>query len=164
MDPLFGLIPLTYFCANALDQVNISYVGQDKPVDAYSDCVAHPSMLIYGLIGSPFVIICPNFWTHVSSYPPPNNCLTVNTSIDRFRGNGESLIYYKLWMLFESIVNYYLSSRTLAVGRILEVNQCVALNAQDARYNARSYLYYFACKSPLSCFLLGLFGFSEVIC
>ena len=116
------------------------------PSDAYTKCELETTIVAYNLVGSPFVVICPIFWMSLGDLPPENNCLTISTYINRFRGDGQSLIQYKLWVILDMLARYYIHGATAKTLQVAEVNKCVALSSKDSSMNARNYAYYVACE------------------
>ena len=94
-----------------------------------------------------WVVVCPSFFTiGLQAVPPPRNCLTISTYINRFQSNGASLTQFQLWVLLEEIVHIYIYATTGAVTDVADVNKCVRLSAQASSENARNYLFYVASK------------------
>lgn len=141
----------TFLCPTAANQFPITTNG--KQVDLYINCLQRTTSVASYLNPSPYIVLCPKFWT--SPYPllpPQNNCLSVNTFTNRFRGNGETLCAYKMWMLLEEIVHYYIgaSSKASLEPETYDVNKAFRLSADKAVHNGVSYAYYAASKSPAS--------------
>ncbi len=142
-----------FLCVTAPDQFTYRL---DGPKDAYTDCVADPTMTSDYLGFSPprqYIILCPSFFTsNLVSVPPLNTCLTVNTSINKFRGNGLELRVYKMWILLAMITHYYLyvSTGISATINTNDVNKCLRLAANQSLLNANNYLYYAASESSLT--------------
>ena len=94
--------------------------------------------------------------SNIVSVPPPNTCLTVNQSTNRFNGNGQSVWLFKMWILLENIVHYYLfttkGTQALTLANRNDPNKCFRLGAEASSLNARNYIYYAASKSPFSKF------------
>lgn len=137
----------TLLCVTAPEQFTYNY---DGPVDAYTSCLANPTTTSsYPGFDPPkqYIVLCPSFFTsNIVTVPPPNNCLTVNTYINRFRGNGQSFWLYKIWILLEMITHYYLYASTALVGitNTNDANKCFRLPAEQSSLNANNYVYYVA--------------------
>ena len=117
--------------------------------DAYQKCNQSPAGPIFQLQSTPYIIVCPAFFNiaNLDDLPPDNNCLRISTYINRFQDNGRLLVQYRLWILAEMIVSFYLSSTTLTlIEDASDVNRCVRLAPADSMLNARSYVYYVACE------------------
>lgn len=134
-----------------------TYTINGRPTDAYTDCLANPtttSSYIGFVPPKQFIILCPSFFTSdIVSIPPPNNCLTVNTSINRFRGNGLKTWDFKMWILLGMIIHYYLytSTGSIAVTNTNDANKCFRLAPGQSVLNANNYIYYAASKSYFDC-------------
>ena len=142
---------VSFFCVTAPGQ--FSFELDNNPRDSYDDCKANPQTTTYFPIfqpPQPFVIICPSFFTsNIAALPPPNHCLSVNTLTNRFRGNGESLWLYQMWILMSMITHYYLWTSTQVADFLSEndVNTLYGLSSSQARLSVNSYVYYAASKS-----------------
>ena len=140
----------TLVCVTAPEQFTYTYHGR---VDAYTSCLANPNTTSnYPGFDPPkqYIILCPSFFTsNIVSVPPPNNCLTVIKYINKFVGNGQSFLLYKMWILLEMITHYYLyaSTRALGISNTTDVNKCLGLPAEQSSLNANNYVYYAASKS-----------------
>ncbi len=142
-----------FLCVTAPNQFTYTI---DDPKDAYTDCVADPTMTSDYLGFSPprqYIILCPSFFTsNLVSVPPLSTCLTVNTSINKFRGNGLEFRVYKMWILLAMITHYYLYASTgiSATINTNDVNRCLRLAADQSLLNANNYVYYAASESSLT--------------
>ena len=91
---------------------------------------------------------------NIVSVPPPNTCLTVDQSTNRFNGNGQSVWLFKMWILLENIVHYYLfttkGTQALTLADRNDPNKCFRIGAKASSLNAFNYVYYAASKSPFS--------------
>ena len=155
-----GAPVLTCVTAAGQFKYKITTTGQEE--DAYTECLRKPTEVAKSMSGTSFIILCPNFFTSPSmpAKPPPNNCLTVNTYINRFQGfqkdrTGAEMVQYQLWVLLEEILHYYIfrtSSQweTLTIADIYDANQCLRLSAKDSTENPHNYLYYVASEFCLS--------------
>ncbi|CAF9919648.1 MAG: hypothetical protein ALECFALPRED_001248 [Alectoria fallacina] len=137
----------TILCVTAPEQFTYSI---DGPRDAYTDCLANPTTTSYYpgfLPPKQYIVLCPSFFTsNIVSIPPPSNCLTVTTYINRFRGNGLSLSGYKMWILLVMITHYYLYASTglVNITSTNDVNKCFRLGAEESSLNVNNYAYYAA--------------------
>ena len=142
---------VSLMCVTAPDQFVFRYDGLR---DAYSDCLAQP-LTPASYIGfdppKQYVILCPSFFSDaLAAVPPPATCLTVNTYINRFRGDGQTFWAYKMWVLLSMITHYYLYTSTrklLSITNIGDVNKCFRLPAEQSSLNSNSYIFYAASKS-----------------
>ena len=141
---------VTFLCVNAPEQFKYRLGGIK---DAYTECVAKPNVASNYIGFVPpmqYVILCPSFFnSDIDPVPPPNRCLTVNTHINRFIGDGQSLWGYQMWMLLQMITHYYLFVTTGSVGitNTNDVNKCFLTEAKEAILEANNYLYYAASRS-----------------
>lgn len=138
---------VSFLCVTAPEQFVYTNNGRR---DAYNDCVANP-LTPSSYIGfdppKQYVILCPSFFTtNLVSVPPRGTCLTVETYINRFRGNGQSFWAYKMWLLLAMITHYYLytSTRLLSITNTADVNKCFRLEAEQSSLNANNYVFYAA--------------------
>lgn len=139
----------SFFCVTAKDQFSYRHNGVDR--DAYTDDCSTTTVGHYrGFIPpQPWITLCPSFFTsNIVSVPPPNTCLTVNQSTNRFNGNGQNVWLFKMWILLENIVHYYLftTKGTLAFTLVNrnDPNKCFGLGAEASSLNAFNYVYYAA--------------------
>ncbi|MCJ1460078.1 hypothetical protein MMC28_010457 [Mycoblastus sanguinarius] len=151
----------SFFCVTGPNQLLTNAVD-DVTVDEYTQCLDEQQKPIGGgkatitvmraVIGTPFIIICPVLWSFKSrTTPPVSNCLTINTSINRFHGDGQDLLTYLPWMFLHEIVHIYVEESLYLLGdpspeavERYDVNKCVRLSALNAVGNAQSYCYHVA--------------------
>ena len=92
--------------------------------------------------------------SNIVSVPPPNTCLTVNQSTNRFNGNGQNVWLFKMWILLEDIVYYYLFTTTgtqaFTLANRNDPNKCFRLGAEASSLNAFNYVYYAASEYRFS--------------
>ena len=141
----------TFFCPTAAGQFQANLKGGQ--IDLYIHCLQTETSVAFYLNPLPYIVLCSKFWTSpYARSPPSNNCLSVNTYINKFRGNGETLYAFNMWILLEEIVHYYLtaSSKTSLKQEVYDVNKAFRLSADKAVANAVSYSYYAASKSSAS--------------
>lgn len=137
----------TLLCVTEPGQFMYKFDGQK---DAYTECLASPTTTSKYIGFDPpkqYIIVCPSFFTSsIVSVPPPNTCLTVNTYINRFHGDGQSFWLYKMWIVLEMITHYYLFASTglLTITNTNDANKCFRLAAEQSRLNANNYVYYAA--------------------
>lgn len=140
----------TFICVTGPEQFVYKYNSRR---DAYTECMANPTTTSNYIGFDPpkqYIVLCPSFFTsNIASIPPPSTCLTVSTSINRFRGNGQSFWLYKMWLLLEMITHYYLytSLGILTITNTNDANRCFRLPAEQSSLNANNYVYYAASKS-----------------
>lgn len=140
-------------------------LATDRSFDAFSGC-ANPVDTAGWNEGSPWIRLCPSFWTGQSpimygDVPPPSvngapasNCLRVNRAGTRFSLTdhyhiGYDLIQYRMWVMMEELVHYYVK---LSSGRGAEdtgsANRVFRLSAEDSLYSAQAYMFYAASEFP----------------
>ena len=137
-------------CATGGGQI----VGKRDGIDYYYQCLLDPYNSLIAIGGTPYIVVCPYlFSSGVPDSPPPDDCLTVNTSINRFRGNGLEFTKFKVWTLLEGILRYYIYATTGSLEVLAtDVNKCVRLGVGQTVRNPSNYVYYVASKPypPLS--------------
>lgn len=141
----------TFLCPTAPGQMPFTKGGQ--VVDLYTHCLQSKIPVAAYAHPSPYIFLCPKFWT--GPYPnllPQNSCLSVRRYINKFRGNGQTLIAFKMWILLEEIVHYYIfaSPKASFEPEIYDVNKAFRLSADQAVINGVSYAYYAASKPSTS--------------
>lgn len=129
-------------CATGGGQI----VGKRDGIDYYYQCLLDPYDNFIALSGTPYIVVCPYlFSSTIPDSPPGDSCLTINTSINRFRGIGFDFTKFKVWTLLEAIVRYYIYATTGSLGSFAtEVNRCVRLGASQSMQNPSNYVYYAA--------------------
>ena len=134
-----------FICVDGRDQV--SYRENGKRVDVYTRCRALGEVPAIALLKSPYIVICPFFFT-LPSIPAQSTstCLTVDSYRTRFVQNGKSLVKYQLWHVLHELVHYYVYATVQDHMDIYNINACLALKAKNAVLNAQSYVYYAASK------------------
>lgn len=141
----------TFLCPTAVGQFPTSIAG--RQIDMYTHCLqSETPVATYGN-PLPYIFLCPKFWTSpYANLPPLNSCLSVNTYINRFRGNGQTLHAFKVWILLEEILHYYIhaSSKPNLEPEVYDVNKAFRLRADQAVGNGISYAYYAASKPSAS--------------
>lgn len=156
----------TFFSITARGQISANV--NNKMVDAWDHCNSNPLITaIYLDVPAypvPYILLCPVFFTAQPpvifgdtprasvSGQPASNCLTINTSINRFRyrayANMKPLTQYRMWILLEELVHYY-TSITLGVATdVADPNKAFRLSTAASLPNAPSYLYYAASGYP----------------
>ena len=131
-------------CATAGGQV----VGKRSRVDYYYQCILDSNKGLMAISGTPYIVICPYFFsTRVSDLPPAEDCLTINTSINRFQSTGSDFTNFRLWILLEGIVRYYIHATTRSWGTFAtDANECTRLGPGQMMKNPSNYIYYVASK------------------
>lgn len=137
-----------FICVTAGGQV----VGQRGGIDYYYQCLLDVYNSLTTIHGTPYIVVCPYlFASGVPDMPPAHNCLTVNTAIHRFRALGPAFTNFKVWIVLEAILKYYIHATTGFAGNFAtDVNQCVRLGATQMLENWNNYVYYVASKPPTS--------------
>ncbi len=144
---------VSFMCVTAPEQFLYTVNGRR---DAYNECLANPkvtSKYIGFKPPKPYVVLCPSFFTsNIAPVPPPNTCLTINTYINRFQGNGQSFWLYQMWILLQMITHYYLYTSTgkLSITNTYDVNKCFRLPANQSSLNSNNYVFYAASKCSFS--------------
>lgn len=134
-----------FICATAGGQI----VGKRGGIDYYYQCLLDPYDSLIAITGTPYIIVCPYlFSSGVPDSPQADNCLTINTSINRFRGLGTDFRKFQVWTLLEGILRYYIYATTGSSGSFAtDVNRCVTLGARQMVENPSNFVYYVASKS-----------------
>ena len=137
-----------FICVTTGGQV----VGQRSGIDYYYQCLLDAYESLIAINGTPYIVVCPYlFASSVPDLPPAHNCLTVNTAINRFRALGPAFTKFKVWILLEAILKYYIYATTGFSGNFAtDVNQCVRLGATQMLENWNNYVYYVASEPPTS--------------
>ena len=138
---------VSFMCVTAPEQFTFTLDGHR---DVYDECMAD-STVTAKYIGfkppKPYVILCPAFFTSgIAPAPPENKCLTVYRRANRFRGNGQTLWLYQMWILLLMATDYYLYTSLDVFTETLtsNANKCLRLSAKNSSVNAYSYVYYAA--------------------
>ena len=123
-------------------------VGQHSGRDYYYQCLLEPDASFTIIRGTPYIVVCPNFFSSpVADLPPARTCLPVDTHRNRFFERGQYFANFKVWKLLEGILRYYLYATVgSSVDFATEVNRCVALRAGQMVRNPSNYVYYAASK------------------
>ena len=129
-------------CATAAGQV----IGNADPIDYYYECLLGPFKNLIPIKGTPYIVICPHFFSdRLLDSPPAHSCLTVDSSISRFLGTGYAFINFKIWALLDGILRYYMyATTTFGAGIATSVDRCVRLGGRQKVENPSNYLYYVA--------------------
>lgn len=137
-----------FICATAGGQV----VGKRGGIDYYLQCLLDAYESLIAISGTPYIVVCPYlFASGVPDLPPSDTCLSVNTSINRFRSLGLDFTKFKVWILLQAILKYYIYATTGSSGSIAtDVNKCVRLGTRQTLENPSNYVYYVASKPPTS--------------
>ena len=111
-----------FICATAGGQV----VGKRGGIDYYLQCLLDAYDSLMAISGTPYIVVCPYlFASGAPDLPPADKCLSVNTSINRFRVSGMDFTKFKVWILLEAILKYYIYATTGSSGDIAtDVNRC----------------------------------------
>lgn len=135
-----------FICVTAGGQV----VGTRGGIDYYLQCLLDAYDSLMPISGTPYIVVCPYlFASGAPDLPPADNCLSVNTSTNRFRALGVDLTKFKVWILLEAILKYYIYATTGSSGKIAtDVNRCVRLGAKQMLKNPSNYIYYVASEPP----------------
>ena len=91
--------------------------------------VAMPGAPDHIMHGTPFIIVCPMFFTHstLESYPPPNTCAKLTPDKTRFEEDSRQCVQYRMWILLEEIAHYYITMTTGARLDVYSINRCVQM-------------------------------------
>jgi len=137
-----------FFCTTAAGQVTPVDKNTGQSADVYSRCVENPTLMMYIMHGTPYIVVCPNFFTiGLRALPPPNACLQLNRFKTQYEGNGDSVVHFQMWVLLEELAHYYIYMTTQRELDIYNVLTCVRMNGEDSSQNPHNYLYYVASKS-----------------
>ncbi|KAL8838438.1 MAG: hypothetical protein Q9176_005107 [Flavoplaca citrina] len=135
----------------------------EELVDRYDSCLKEQvdGVTAAWLYGSPYIFLCPSFW----EAPPPivfggippasangvpaSNCLGLSRRGTLFNpsepSKGAVLIQYRMWILLEELLHYYVQLSTgIPAADNLPVNNVFRLSAFDSLYTVQTYLYYAA--------------------
>lgn len=133
-----------FFCATGPGQA----INSDHTIDDYDNvCADNPGIVMDYPGGSPYIVVCPSFFTiRLPALPPPNNCIAVNHSVNRFLGSGAKMSHFQIWVLLEEIAHYYINAGKGKTVDVDDINKCARLSARASLSNANNYLYYVASK------------------
>ncbi|KAG7006868.1 hypothetical protein G7Y79_00012g032040 [Physcia stellaris] len=124
--------------------------GDLMEIDWYDQCLPDTTALYPSFDPPlPFITLCELFWSQrLPAYPPERNCIGVSKYTNWYRENGNSLVNFRLWVLLEELMHYYLYTETQnrieEQAEVYNINDCVMLPANMAKLNAVSYVYYVA--------------------
>lgn len=123
-------------------------VGQRGGIDYYLQCVLDPHDSLIPISGTPYIVVCPYlFSSGVPDSPPADTCLTVDNSIRRFQETGLDFTKFRVWILLEGILRYYIYATTASSAAFAtDVNKCVRLGTKEMAENPSNYVYYVASK------------------
>ncbi|KAI4248661.1 MAG: hypothetical protein LQ352_005868 [Teloschistes flavicans] len=144
-------------CVNSPDVIAGTYPWGER-YEAFNDCKNNPTWSSQSVSGTPYVVLCPFFWTSgfgtQRTFPPENECLSVDTRRNRFRADytglaGLTMTHYAMWVLLEQIVHIYLIPEQLRRGvapgdKSDDANELFALSPDKALMSANVYVYYVA--------------------
>ncbi|KAI4277239.1 MAG: hypothetical protein LQ337_001920 [Flavoplaca oasis] len=138
----------------------------EELVDRYESCLkeAVDGATAAWLYGSPYIFLCPLFWEATppiifGGIPPASangvpawNCLGLSRRGTEFNpsepSHGAILIQYRMWILLEELLHYYVQ---LSTGKPAAdnnpVNDVFKLSAFDSLYTVQTYMYYAASTS-----------------
>lgn len=151
-----------FACLNAPKQMAITAYDHGENSDPFDICTKDPLTNIFTLSGTPYIVICPGFFTggasgiaYKTEVPAPtskeatNYCPTLNPAINRFRGNGIDFATTTPWLLLKVIAQYFIdASQELPIGDVYDINKSLDLMPVQSVLNAQSYIYYVASKYP----------------
>lgn len=99
------------------------------------------------LLGTPYVVVCPFFFTQ-PAIPPArgsgSGCLSVDARRNRFVENGMGLVGFQVWELVHELVHFYVYASRGVAYDFYGVNACLAMLGRGAVGNAPSYVFYVA--------------------
>ena len=134
-----------FWCVQGPGEIQYQDRHSGETGDMYTRCQQHPGGLLQGMHGTSFIVVCPQFYTlPITDSPPEEKCLTVNH--DRFKGNGWEMGFFRMWLVLQELVQFYLYAITGSETSVQDVNQAIWLGAKASTRNARNYLYYVASK------------------
>ena len=137
-------------CVSAPNQIHFTQEGITKDLYSGTGC-SNPDFRALYIQDTPFIALCPGFFS-----PPAtpsfqqNNCLHINTAIDRFSATNSqerALADYQIYNLLHTVANFYICSSADHCLDAFQVNQCFWLNALDSSINAMNYQFYIASES-----------------
>ncbi|KAL8867839.1 MAG: hypothetical protein Q9174_005397, partial [Haloplaca sp. 1 TL-2023] len=135
--------------------------GENGQVDVYTLCNENPDNTANYVNPSPYITLCPAFWeagepVMFGGIPPKGadgvpaeNCLGLSRRAKLFNptdgANGTGLIQWRMWILMEELLHYYIQLSTGRHGADSQrVNDVVRLSAADSLYTVQAYMYYAA--------------------
>ena len=143
--------------------------GDQGLVDVYTLCDEDEVNTANWVNPSPYITLCPRFWDAgppimfggIPPAPadgvPAENCLGLSRRAKLFNpndgGHGTSLIQWRMWILLEELLHYYIQLSSQRHGADSQrVNDVVRLSAGDSLYTVQAYMYYAAstCSDYLS--------------
>lgn len=149
-----------FACLNAPKQMAITAYDHGENSDPFDICTKDPLTNIFTLSGTPYIVVCPGFFTggasgiaYKTEVPAPtskeatNYCPTLNPATNRFRGNGIDFATTTPWLLLKVIAQYFIdASQDLPIGDVYDINKSLDLTPAQSMLNAQSYIYYVASK------------------
>ena len=127
-------------------------ISSDPAIGDYDNfCASNPGVVMDYPGGSPYIVICPSFYTiGLPALPPLSNCIIVDHRINRFLGNGAKISHFQIWVLLEEIAHYYINAGKGNTVDVYDINKCARLSARASISNANNYLYYVASKDDIT--------------
>ena len=140
------------YCLNATDLLVSTApdpaTGGTKDTDWFSKCNADEIAFYPGFVPPrQFIVICEAFWmNHIPDVPTRRTCASINRSTNLYRGSGQNLKGFRMWIILEELAHYYIYTTTLRTDApdVYDINECVGLSPEMASLNAPSYVYYVA--------------------
>lgn len=135
------------FCPSAIGQVSYQERKSDARGDIYTMCLENPTSVMFVAYDTPFIFICPSYFTNnMRALPPANNCLRVSRNGKQFVGDGLVATDYGAYILLVMIAKHYIFWSTKTELDVLNVNDCITMSAIDSVRNGKTYAYYVASK------------------
>ena len=66
---------------------------------------------------------------------------------NRFKGNGWEIAFFRMWLVLNELVQYYIYAITGSETVVEDVNRATWLEGKASTRNAKNYIYYVASKS-----------------
>lgn len=134
-----------FWCVQGTGEIQYKDRHTRETGDMYTRCQQHPEGLLQGMHGTSFIVVCPQFYTlPITDSPPAEKCLTVKHN--RFKGNGWEMGFFRMWLVLQELVQFYLYTITGSETSEQDVNKATWLGAEASTRNARNYVYYVASK------------------
>ena len=148
---------------------NLEKTGPLAELQPWAQCSEEEHTIGFYYEATPYIILCPVFWT-LRADPQPDNyrCGRVDSN-NQFAGGHAperegatarampaqaALTEYQVYHLFHEIVHFYLGSKTLGDNTVPEEvydwNDCLALDASSSKRNPMNYQLYLASESMLT--------------
>ena len=135
-----------FWCVQGLGELRYQDRHSGQTGDMYTRCQQHPGSVLQGMHGTPYIAVCPQFYTlPITDSPPEEKCLAVEHN--RFKGNGWEIAFFRMWLVLNELVQYYIYAITGSETVVEDVNRATWLEGKASTRNAKNYIYYVASKS-----------------